>query len=169
MTAKIRWVAGLAAATMLLMTTATAFGYNGQVEGIVGVAAQGTITCSEPFTVTATILDANGAPLAGQSVAWSFDTTQSSSDNIGKSPTVTDAKGVAATTVALGAVSGERRIRATAGDVSAAGVVDQTCIGLPRTDTLPAQAPAGGVPIVVGLLLVVTGLVGGAFALRRLA
>ncbi len=169
MKTRTRWIAGLAAAAMLLAATVTAFGYTGQVDAIVGVAAQGTVTCAAPFTVTATILDASGAPVADQSVAWSFDTTQSASDGINKTPTMTNAQGVAATTVTLGAVSGERRIRATAGDVSGAGVVDQTCISLPRTDTLPASAPAGGVPIGLGLVLVLAGLVGGAVALRRLA
>ena len=113
MRARTRWVAGLAAAIILLTATVTAFGYNGQVEAIVGVAAQGTITCGQPFTMTATILDADGAPVADASVAWSFVTTQSSSDTINKTPTVTNAKGVATTTVTLGAVSGERPIRAT--------------------------------------------------------
>ena len=82
MRARTRWVAGLAAATILLTATVTAFGYTGQVEAIVGVAAQGTITCGEPFTMTATILDANGAPVADQSVDWTFVTKQSASDTI---------------------------------------------------------------------------------------
>ena len=42
MRARTRWVAGLAAAAILLTATVTAFGYTGQVEAIVGVAAQGT-------------------------------------------------------------------------------------------------------------------------------
>ena len=104
-------------------------------------------------------------------------TKQSASDTINKTPTVTNAQGIATTTVTLGAVSGQRQIRATvnaaegstSGDVSASGVVTQVCGGLPRTSTLPADEPAGGVPVGVGLLLVLAGLVGGALALRRWA
>ena len=144
MRARTRWVAGLAAATILLTATVTAFGYTGQVEAIAGVAAQGTITCGEPFAMTATILDAEGAPVADQSVDWTFVTKQSASDTINKTPTVTNAQGIATTTVTLAAVSGQRQIRATvtaaegstSGDVSASGVVTQVCGGLPRTSTL---------------------------------
>ena len=177
MKARTRWVAGLAAAAILLTATATAFGYNGQVKGIVGVAAQGTITCGKPFTMTATVLDANGAPVADASVAWSFVTTQSASDMINNTPTVTNAQGVATTTVTLGAVSGDRRIRATvtagegstSGDVSASGVVDQSCGGLPRTDALMAEIPQGGEPLAAVLVLVFAFAVGGWLTLRRLA
>jgi Bacterial Ig-like domain (group 1) len=177
MRARTRWIAGLAAAAILLTATATAFGYDGQVEGIVGVAAQGTITCGKPFTMTATVLDANGAPVADASVAWSFVTTQSASDSINKTPTVTNAQGVATTTVTLGAVSGDRQIRATTtvgetgatSDVSASGVVNQSCGGLPRTDALMPEIPQGGEPLAAVLVLVLAFAVGGWLTLRRLA
>jgi hypothetical protein len=169
MKARTRWIAGLAAAAFVLTATVTAFGYTGQVEAIVGVAAHGTITCGEPFTVTATIQDANGGPVAGQSVAWSFVTTQSASDKINKTPTVTNSKGVATTTVTLGAVSGERQIRATSGAVSASGVVTQVCGGLPRTSTLPAQTTQQDAPLAAVLVLVLAFAVGGGLALRRVA
>ena len=177
MKARTRWFAGLAAAAILLTATVTAFGYSGQVEAIVGVAAQGTITCGEPFTMTATVLDADGAPVADASVAWSFVTKQSSSDTIDTTPTVTNAQGVATTTVTLGAVGGERQIRATttvgdsgaSGEVSASGVVDQSCGGLPRTSTLSPETPQGGVPLAAVLVLVLGFAVGGGLMLRRLA
>ena len=177
MRARTRWIAGLAAAAIVLTATVTAFGYTGQVEAIVGVAAQGTITCGEPFTMTATILDADGAPVADQSVDWTFVTKQSPQDTINKTPTVTNAKGVATTTVTLGAVSGERQIRATviageesaSGDVSASGVVTQVCGGLPRTSTLSPEAPLWGSPLAAVLVLVLAFAVGGWLTLRRLA
>jgi hypothetical protein len=171
MRARTRWIAGLAAAVIVLTATVTALGYTGQVEAIVGVAAQGTITCGEPFTMTATVLDANGAPVADASVAWSFVTTQSASDKINKTPTVTNAKGVATTTVTLGAVSGDRQIRATVtaaegsttGDVSASGVVNQYCGGLPRTSTLsPAETTLPDAPLAAVLLLAIAFGIGGA-------
>ena len=149
------------------------------VVAIVGVAAQGIITCGQPFTMKATVLDADGAPVADASVAWSFVTTQSSSDTIHKTPTITNSKGVATTTVTLGAVSGDRRIRATTtvgetgatSEVSASGVVNQSCGGLPRTDTLASAIPQapGDLPLAAGLLLVLAFAVGGWLTLRRLA
>jgi hypothetical protein len=150
---------------------------DGQVDAIVGVAAQGTITCGEPFTMTATVLDADGAPVVDASIAWSFVTTQSSSDTINKTPTVTNSKGVATTTVTLGATSGERTIRVTTtvgetgatSEVSASGVVDQSCGGLPRTDTLSPETPQGGAPLAAVLALAVAFAVGGGLMLRRLA
>ncbi len=177
MRARTRLIAGLAAGVMLLTATVTAMGYSGQVDAIVGVAAQGTITCGEPFTMTATVLDANGAPVAGASVAWSFVTTQSSSDKIHKTPTITNSKGVATTTVTLGAVSGDRQIRATTtvgesgatSEVSATGVVSQACGGLPRTDTLAPAIPQGGSPLAAILVLALAFAVGGSLTLRRLA
>ena len=95
--------------------------------------------------MTATILDANGAPVADQSVDWTFVTKQSASDTINTTPTATNAQGIATTTVTLGDTSGQRQIRATvkaaegstSGDVSASGVVTQVCGGLPQTSTLP--------------------------------
>jgi hypothetical protein len=177
MRARTRWIASLAAAAFVLTATATAFGYDGEVDAIVGVAAQGTITCGEPFTMTATILDTNGAPVADQSVDWTFVTKQSASDTINETPTVTNAQGVATTTVTLGAVSGERQIRATvaaaagstSGDVSASGVVTQVCGGLPRTDTLSPETPQGSAPLAAVLVLVLAFAVGGGLTLRRLA
>lgn len=167
-------MAGLSAVAIMLAATVSAFGYTGQVEAIVGVGAEGTITCGQPFTMTATIRDADGAPLAGQSVAWSFVTKQSASDAINRTPTVTNAQGKATTTVTLGAVSGNRQIRATttvgdesaSSDVSASGIVSQVCGGLPRTSTLPPETPQqGGVPLAA--LLVIAIAVGGGLTLRR--
>ena len=108
--------------------------------------------------MTATILDANGAQMTNQSVDWTF-VTKRSSDTINTTPTATNAQGIATTTVTLGDTSGQRQIRATvkaaegstSGDVSASGVVTQVCGGLPQTSTLRADAPAGGVPVGVGL------------------
>jgi hypothetical protein len=110
-----RLTAGLSALLLLLIAATTAFGYTGEVAGSITVAVKGTITCEAPFTVTATIVDANGSPVSGQSVAWSFVTTQSASDKINKTPTTTNANGVATTTVTLASVTGAREIRATAG------------------------------------------------------
>ncbi len=80
-------------------------------------------TC-EPFTLIATVVDAAGAPVVGQSVAWAFVTSPSASDVISPTPTITDLNGKATTTVTFGSASGTREIRATAGSVSASAVID---------------------------------------------
>ena len=54
------WVATLAAMAVVLVSSVTAFGYQSQVKGAVTVT--GKVTCSAPFTLTATFVDANGAP-----------------------------------------------------------------------------------------------------------
>ena len=164
-----RLIAGLSAVLLALITAATAVGYTGQVAASITVAPPGTITCDVPFTVTATILDATGAPVSGQSVAWSWVTTQSASDKINKTPTVTNSHGVATTTVTLAAVSGTRRIRATAGEVSAPAVLGQVCGGLPNTSTLPAETAPGQAAPLLATILALAFVTGGGLTLRRLA
>jgi Bacterial Ig-like domain (group 1) len=165
------WIAGLAAAAVLLTASATAFGYTGQVEGSGVVAVRGTVTCGAGLALTATFVDANGKPVAGESVAWSFDASPSASDRISPTPTSTNSHGVATATLTLGPPSGSRQIRATAGTVSATAVVSPSCGGgvLPNTSTLPTGTPSqnpllGAVLLGVAFLAVVGGL-----TLRRLA
>ena len=158
-------IAGLTAVAMLLTAVGSVAGYSGEVAATATVAVRGTVTCDAPFTLTATFIDAAGAPVAGLSVDWSFVSSPSSADKINKTPTITNNNGVATTTVSLAAVNGTRKIRATSGEVSASVVVTQACGGLPRTSTLPAGAP----PVSTVLLLVLAGMMGGALALRRQA
>ena len=176
---RTRLFATLAAVALLATGTATAFGYSGQVEGSITVAPTGTVACEAPFTMTATVLDAAGAPVVGQSVAWAF-VPPSASDVISPTPTITDSKGKATTTVTLAPVPGPREIRATAGNVSASAVLSPaTCDdgsvesaqgtprpeGLPSTSTLPAES-AGGTPIAALFLAAICALAG-ALALRH--
>ena len=164
------WVAGLAAVAVVLMTSVTAFGYQSQVKGSVTVA--GKVTCDAPFTLTATFVDANGAPVAGQSVDWSF-VAGGASDKINKTPTVTDAKGVATTTVRLGPVSIARTVQATAGTIKATAVLNASCgpTGgvLPNTSTLPGDAPSQDAPLgALAIAALALAFVGG-LGIRRLA
>ncbi len=166
-------IAALAAIAALLVATSTAFGYQSQVEGTANVSARGTVTCAAPFTLIATFVDASGKPLGGQSVAWSFKASPSNADRINQTPSVTNSKGVATTTVTLGLVSGTRKIGATSGSVSAAAVLNPSCGGtggvLPNTSTLPGETP-GSTPFAWTLLLVAfTVAAGGWLTLRRLA
>lgn len=162
-----RWLAGLAAAALVLTTAATAFAYTGQVEASITVAPRGSITCTAPFTVAATILDSEGQPVADQAVAWSF-VKSLSGDRVNETPTITNADGVATTTVTLGSASGNREIRATSGELSASAVIDAACGGLPTTSTAPGQG-SNGAPLAALLVLAVIGAAGGSLVLRRVA
>jgi hypothetical protein len=165
----------LAAFALLSVAATTAVAYTGQTEGSITVS--GTPIC-EPFTMTATVLDAAGAPVVGQSVAWAFVSSPSASDVISPTPTITDSKGKATTTVTFAPVGGTREIRATAGSVSASAVLSPvTCgsvesaggtpppEGLPSTSTLPAES-SGGAPI-AALFLAALGALAGALVLRQ--
>lgn len=164
------WIAGFAAAAVLLTASATAFGYQSQVEGSVTVAVRGTVTCGAGLTLTATFVDANGTPVSGQSVSWSFVTSPSASDKISPTPTITNSQGVATTALTLGPVSGMRRVRATAGTVSATAVLNPSCGGavLPNTSTLPAETPGQGAPLAALVLVTLALIIGGGLT-RRLA
>jgi hypothetical protein len=166
-----RWLAGLAAVALTLATSATAFGYAGEVAAAVTIASPGgTLDCDVNITVTATIVDAAGAPISGQPVDWSFESSPSSSDTINRSPTNTNADGVATTTVVLACVAGDREIRATADDVSASAVLGVTAAGLPNTSTLPGQAPGPQDLSLAGMLIAVLAIAaGGALTLRQIS
>lgn len=174
---RTRLFATLAAVALLATATATAFGYTGQVEGSITVS--GTPTC-EPFTMTATVLDAAGARVVGQSVSWAF-VPPSASDVISPTPTITDSSGKATTSVTFAPVRGNREIRATAGSLSASVVLSPLSPtecgsvkaaegtpapeGLPSTSTLPAESSPGA-PIAALFLAAISALPG-ALALRQ--
>lgn len=164
-----RWLAGLATVALTLITTATAFGYKGEVAGAVTVAGPGgTLQCGVNLTVTATIVDSAGKPISGQPVDWSFTSSPSAADKINKTPTTTDADGIATTTVVLACVAGNRSLRAVADAVSASAVLGVTAAGLPNTSTVPGETPAPGLPIAT-LLAVLAMAAGGVLALRRIS
>jgi hypothetical protein len=161
---RTRWIAGLSAVLLTLLMAATAFGYQTTTKGSI------SIRCVGHLTLSATLLDANGAPVSGQSVAWSFVNAPSTADTINETPTTTNSNGVTSTTVTLGPASGNRQIRATAGDVSAEAVLRLPCSGeLPSTSTLPAETARGGASPVLAMLLALAFATGGGLTLRRLA
>jgi len=165
-----RVIAGIAAMSVLLLTAASAVAYSGQVAGSVSISVGAT--CGEVVTATATVLDADGVPVAGQAVDWSLVTVQSPLDKVNQTPTTTNAKGIATTTLTLATLNGTRRVRATVGagtetEVSATAVVNPVCSGsLPNTSTLPPETPGGAVAAILAALALIAcaGL-----TLRRLA
>ena len=127
--------------------------------GVTAVAAyQGqtpyTITVSggcDVSTVSATVVDVDGNPVAGQVVTWKLEGAVQATDTIGAEST-TNASGVATSPVTLAPVSGERTVVATAGTVSGSAVIDALCGAfLPITTTAPAQPG----PTVLPLLLLI--------------
>ena len=156
MTARTRLTAGLAAATFLLIAAASASAYNGQVAATGTVSAE-SAACGDAFTVESTFLDREGLPVGGLSVKWSFLTSQSPEDAINDTNTVTDADGVATTTVTLAAIPGDRTIGVTSDDVTASMVVSPSCPGtaLPRTSTVAPEAPSTSVIALVASAIVV--------------
>ena len=164
---RIRVLAGFWAVVLTLALSATAFGYTGQVLASISIGIEAAGTCGGTPTVTATLIDAEGAPVAGESVAWELTVTQSASDKVNSTPTVTNAAGVATTTVTLAAVSGPRTIRATAGDVSATAIVSQACGGLPNTSTVPAETSGTPAALAIALIAGMVLALGGALTLRH--
>ena len=166
-----RWLAGLAAVALALITTTTAFGYAGETAGAVTISRpSGHIKCGVPIVVSATVVDAKGKPISGQPVYWSFTSTPSRHDRILKSPTITNSKGVAKTTIILACVPGSRHLRAKADNVFSSAVLGVTAAGLPNTSTLPGEAPAQqNLPLIGTLLAVLAIAAGGVLAVRRIA
>jgi hypothetical protein len=112
-----RSLAAGAVAALLLISVAVpvTLGYQGQVPFQVTVTGpSGSISCGTPLTLTATVLDSNGKPVASRAVAWSFGAGRVDGDQIGKVSTTTNAQGVTPTTVTLACVAGDRTIVATA-------------------------------------------------------
>ena len=168
---RTRWLAGLAAVAFALVTAGTAFGVSGLGGGAVTIATPGgTLQCGVNITVTATLVDSAGTPIAGKAVNWSFTSTPSTDDVIKASPTTTNASGVAKTTVVLACVAGSRHLHAVAGAVSASAVLGVTSAGLPNTSTLPSETPARQNLSLLGTFLAVLAMAaGGVLALRRIS
>jgi len=164
------WLAGFAAATLALITSATALGYAGQTAAAITIAGPaGAVACGTDVTVTATITDSTGAPVTDQAVVWSFTSSPSAADRILDKTTTTDSSGVATTTVVLACVAGSRHLGAVAGAVSASAVLGVTAAGLPNTSTVPTQVPSQGIPIIATLLILLGMSAAGVMVARRIS
>lgn len=148
-----------AAGLLLALTVPAVAAYETPVAQSVSVAApSGTLACKTEFPVSATILDANGQPIANTDVTWTLTTVVSSQDSIVDGTTTTDANGVATTNVWLDCIVGERQIEARVGDAFGGAVLAITSGGLPNTSTPTNQTPPlmlaiAGVAVVLGGIL----------------
>jgi hypothetical protein len=178
---------------LALAMTSTVSAYHGQTPKTVTVSpSQGTFTCGKWYTVTATVFDQNGNPIARVRVHWSFKTSPSSHDQIEPLSTRTGSAGRARTKVKLACVAGDRVIKAKIHKASGTALVHvrlrhhhrtTTATGavlgatsgdpssLPSTSTLPPSAAADSpsnpaIPIIPALFVV---LAGGGIVFRRSA
>ena len=127
---------------------------------------QRVVRCGTPITLRVTVLNATAQPIAGQPVGWAITSTPSSKDTVNTTPTITNASGVATTTVTLACVVGQRIVTATGDDVSFGAVLSVTSGGLPVTATTLDGSPVGNLPI-APILAVLAVLAGSGIILRR--
>jgi hypothetical protein len=133
---------GVAALLLLSVAAPAVMGYAGQVVNQITVGGPtGTLACNTPLTVTATVLDAGGHPVDNRAVVWSIGTGKVAGDQVVTVSTMTNATGVATTTVKLACVVGNRTIIATSDTLTGQVVLGITAIGLPPTSTAPDATP----------------------------
>lgn len=136
-----RWLGGVGAAALLLVSATAVLGYAGQVAGTVTITT-GPVTCTAPVVITATVLETGtNSPIEGQPVNFGFQTSVTG-DTISASSAVTNALGVATTTVSLACVQGNRTIFGVADDARGSGVLGLTFTPAPSA----SAAPAAGLP-----------------------
>jgi hypothetical protein len=148
-------LASLAGLVLVLAGVTAVAAYQGQTPYTITVRGGCDVS-----TVTATVVDMDGNPVAGQVVTWTLGGAVKATDSIGAEST-TNVSGVATTPVTLAPVSGNRTVVATAGSISGSAVVYSLCGQvLPITSTAP-ERPAPAVPplmLLAVLALLVTGV-----------
>lgn len=174
MNLRSRRLAVVAGAALALVISATAFGYARQVVVTLTISGPtGSVPCGTPLTFQATALDVNGNPIEGQPVHWSFSSSPSNKDRIKPRTSLTDANGVATTTVTLACVAGQRTLTAAADKARANAVLTVSggvlgVTGLPGTSTAFDGGPASRLPL-ASVLAALAVLAGGGVIVRRLA
>ena len=135
-----------------------AFAYEGEVGVQVDVNGPSRAVCPAAVSATVTVVDKNGAPLAGVLVAWSTGETGTTNASGQHTITVSLSGDLEVTAAANGAV-GRLLIDCITGEVLGS-VGAPTGGGLPRTDTAaPAADPEPlGMPLIaIGALAAVVG------------
>lgn len=130
---------------------------------------QAAIACRVETEVSALVLDASGATIAGAIVTWSLMPVASSQDSVVDGETTTGSQGVATTRVWIDCIPGPRTVNATSGAVTTSVDLVISTAGMPDTSTQPPRdAPAGeGATPIAAALVVGAALAGAAlFGLR---
>jgi hypothetical protein len=161
------WLALIAGAALALALSATVLAYAAQVVAALTVSGPGgSASCGTPITLRATALETGGAPIEGQPIDWAFTSSPSNQDRINSTPTITNASGVASTTVTLACVVGDRTVTATGDAVNASAVLGVTSAGLPGTSTGIDVGPLGKLPLAT-IAAILAVLAGSGIILRR--
>lgn len=152
-------LAWLVAFSVLALAPAV-LAYEGELPIQVAVTGPGSTICGETISLTATVLDSEGAVVPGKDLAWGAEGAGSS---VATSSAVTDAQGQATTTAVVGTDGAV--FTATVDGARGSQVVecDLAAFALPRTDSAPAAPPIGAVLAMLVLL------VGSLLGLRSLA
>jgi hypothetical protein len=153
-------LAWLVACSVLALAPA-ALAYEGELPIQVAVTGPGSTVCGETISLTATVLDSEGAAVPGRNLTWG---AQGSGSSVGTSSSVTNAQGQATTNAVVGTdgavftatVDGARGSQVVECDLGAAG--------LPRTDGTPAAPPVG---TLLALLLFLLATIAGLRSLAR--
>jgi|OpeIllAssembly_1097287.scaffolds.fasta_scaffold916367_1 hypothetical protein len=114
------------------------------------------IVCRVETEVSALVLDASGATIAGATVTWSLMPIASSQDSVVDGETTTGSQGVATTRIWIDCIPGLRTLNATAGPVTASVDLVVSTAGMPETSTEPPpSAPAGEdtTPVAAALMI----------------
>lgn len=154
-------LASVVAGMMLLAGSAlAAFGYEGQVPAQVLLNG----TC-DGTTMTATVLDAQGASISDIEVSFSFVQKGDNGDSLAPASDTTNTQGKAKVGLSLVHVPGVRIVQAQAVNTDAQGSLTLNCkFGLPPTT---ADAAATGSSLPLALLFVAAALaLAGAFGWR---
>jgi hypothetical protein len=114
------------------------------------------IVCRVETEVSARVLDAAGATIAGTTVTWSIMPVASSQDSVIAYETTTGSQGVAVTTIWIDCIPGPRTLNASADAVTASVDLMVSTAGMPETSTEPppsVPAQEGVTPLGVALVL----------------
>lgn len=135
-------LAATLAVMLTALTVATTSGYINQKLSQVLLSGPNTVRCDRAATITATVrATESGTPLANQIVRWSLAGSQSSSDGLNATSTVTNDRGKTSVRLVFGPAAGPRIVQASAGGSSP--TISVRCSGgLPKTSIRPPDPGA---------------------------
>ena len=149
------------------VSSGLALGYAGQVAATVSVSGPSAQqSCGVQIAVSALVEDAQGSPISGQPVTWSFNSGSVSGDKLTSASASTGSTGVATTHAVLACTPHTVVIGAVADLVSGTVSVTTTGRGLPRTDVAADTGTTSGIAVALAAVAV---LLGAGIILRRLS
>ena len=164
------WVVALGLATGLMAALAAqAMAQYPPVHGnVVLSAGAGTLALGERTSISATVVDDAGNPVAGLACAFSVGQQPGTDAGVDRGPFTTDARGEVSTTLNAGSAAGTIVVEATCGELSAAvSVVAASAqdpaappASLPGTGAGGGSGGSGGTGLAVWALIAAAAIVG---------